>query len=178
MIENKKLQFMYLGIALFSSFCSITKFYVIPCSNMVGLTCLIDFYFVNKKDMMLHHTIVIAMTHYMNHHDFEIKKQIVCIVLNTEISTIFLTTHNLINSASNIVVFKNINKLFFITTFVYYRIYNYSYLLLDQNIHTTLYNYSRNNFEYCEIYASLYGLFLLNLYWSYLIFKKMHKMKQ
>jgi hypothetical protein len=170
MIENKKLQIVYLGIALVSSFCSITKFYVIPCSNIVGIMCLLDFYIIKNKDMILHHTIVLALTHYMNQHHFENKNEIICVVLNTEISTIFLTTHNLLNT--NIVVFKNINKLFFISTFLYYRIYNYSQLLIDNNIHNTLYVYSRNNFEYCEIYASLYGLFLLNLYWSYLIFKK------
>jgi len=171
MNKTKNLQFMYLGIALFSSFCSMTNFYVIPCSNIVGMMCLIDFYFVKKKDMILHHTIVLALTHYMNNHDFETKKEIVCVVLNTEISTIFLTTHNLLNTTSNIVL-KNTNKLFFISTFLYYRIYNYSYLLLDNNIHNALYNYSINNFEYCEIYGSLYGLYFLNLYWSYLIFKK------
>jgi hypothetical protein len=170
MNTTKNLQFMYLGIALFSSFCSMTNFYVIPCSNMVGIMCLIDFYFVKKKDMILHHTIVLALTHYMNNHDFENKKEIVFVILNTEISTIFLTTYNLLDTTSNIL--KNINKLFFVTTFFYYRIYNYSYLLIDNNIHNTLYTYSRNNFEYCEIYTSLYGLFLLNLYWTYLIFKK------
>jgi len=169
MIENKKLQFVYLGMSLISSFCLMTNLYVIPCSNMVGIMCLLDFYFVKKKDMILHHTIVLALTHYMNQHDIENKKEIVCVVLSTEISTIFLTTHNILDT--NIVV-KNINKLFFISTFLYYRIYNYSYLLLDNTIHNTLYTYSRNNFEYCQIYVSLYGLFLLNLYWTCLIFKK------
>ena len=170
MNENKKLQFMYLGMSLFSSFCVMTNCYLIPCSNMVGMMCFIDFYFVKKKDMILHHMFVLALSHYMNTHDFEDKKEIGLIILSTEISTIFLTTHNLLDT--NIVVLKNVNKLLFISTFFYYRIYNYSYLLLDNNTHTALYIYSRNKFEYCEIYVSLYGLFLLNLYWSYLILKK------
>ena len=170
MNENKNLQFMYLGMSLFSSFCVMTNCYLIPCSNMVGMMCFIDFYFVKKKDMILHHMLVMALSHYMNNHDSENNKEIVFVVLSTEISTIFLTTHNLLNT--NIVVLKNINKLLFISSFVYYRIYNYSYLLLDNNINDTLYTISRNNFEYCEIYGSLYGLFLLNLYWSCLIFKK------
>jgi hypothetical protein len=141
--------------------------------------CLIDFYFVKKKDMLFHHILVLSMLHYMNNHDdIENRKEIVSVILRTEISTIFLTLNNLLENISNkeikkITEIKNINKIVFVSTFLYYRIYNYSYyLILDKNIHKTFFIYSRNNFEYFEIYFGLYGLFILNLYWCCLIFKK------
>jgi len=36
-----------------------------------------------------------------------------------------------------------------------------------------IYGYSKNNFEYLEIYLCIYGLFILNLYWLSLIFNKL-----
>jgi hypothetical protein len=93
--------------------------------------------------------------------------------LTTEISTIFLTTNNLLEFAGNMVIAKNINKILFVSSFFYYRIYNYTYyLILDNNIHKTFYYYSKNNFEFCEIYGGVYGLFFLNSYWFGIILKK------
>ena len=176
-IKKVHLNCIYLGISLFSCFCIMNNFYIITCSNIVGVMCLIDFYFVKKKDMLFHHVLVLSMLHYMNNHgDIENRKEIVSVILSTEISTIFLTLNNLIEKISSIVSIKQIkeiNKVAFVSTFVYYRIYNYSYyLILDKNIHNIFFIYSRNNFEYCEIYFGLYGLFILNLYWSCLILKK------
>jgi hypothetical protein len=173
-IKKVRLQLMYLSISLFSCFCVMTNFYVIHCSNTVGLMCLIDFYFVKRNDMLLHHFLVLSMLHYMNNHsDIENRSEIVSVILSTEISTIFLTTNNLLEFAGNMVIAKNINKILFVFTFVYYRIYNYTYyLILDNNIHKIFYSYSKNNFEFCEIYGGIYGLFFLNLYWSGIILKK------
>jgi hypothetical protein len=185
-IRNKQLQYIYLGISLFSCFCIMTNHYIIACSNIVGFMCFIDFYFVKKKDMILHHILVLEMLHYMNNHnDIENRKEIVSVILSTEISSIFLVLNNLLENNSSIVNIRNINRLAFVSTFIYYRIYNYSYyLIFDKNIHNTFIIYSRNNFEYYEIYIGLYGLFILNLYWCCIIFKKvfipklekMHKM--
>ena len=133
--------------------------------------CLIDLCFIKNKEMILHHVIVLALLHFMNTTpDSEHKHEIVCYVLSTEISTTFLITNNLLDK--NKVVLKNINKVIFIFTFFYYRIYNYSYLLLDDNFQNTLTDLSKNKFEYCEIFGSLYGLLFLNLYWACLILKK------
>jgi hypothetical protein len=177
MSESQKkfqLHLMYLSISLVSCFCVMTNFYVIQCSNIVGLMCLIDFYFVRRKDMILHHFLVLCMLHYMNNHDdIKNRSEIVSVILSTEISTIFLTTNNLLEMEGNMVIAKNINKLLFVSTFVYYRIYNYIYyLILDNNIHKIFYYYSKNNFEFFEIYSGVYGLFFLNLYWCGIILKK------
>jgi hypothetical protein len=109
-----------------------------------------------------------------NHSEVINRNEIISVILSTEISSIFLTLNNLLDNASGLVTVKNINKIVFVSTFVYYRIYNYSYyLIFDKNVHNTFTVYSKNNFEYCEIYVGVYGLFILNSYWSFVIFKKM-----
>jgi hypothetical protein len=174
-IRNMQLQRMYLGISLFSCFCIMNDFYIITCSNIVGLMCFIDFYFVKKKDMLLHHTLILSMLYYMNNHSHENRKEIVSVILSTETSTIFLTLNNLLENTSLVNV-KKINKIAFVISFVYYRIYIYSYyLILDKNIHNTFFICSRNNFEYCQVYIGLYGLFFLNLYWFCIIIKTIFK---
>ena len=173
-IEQRQLQCMYLGVSLYSCFCIMNNFYVITCSNIVGCMCLIDFCFVKKKDMLLHHISVLGMLHYMNTHpDITHRNEIVSAILSTEISTIFLTLNNLLENSFCTVNVKTINKIAFVSTFIYYRIYNYSScLLLNANVHNAFFIYSKNNFDYYEMYIGLYSLFILNLYWSSLIFKK------
>jgi len=174
-LKKVQLQLIYLSISVVSCFCVMTNFYVITCSNIVGIMCLIDFYFVKKRDMLLHHFLVLCMLHYMNNHAcIENRNEIVSVILSTEISTIFLTTNNLLDITGNIIAIKNINKLLFISSFVYYRIYNYTYyLIFDKNIHKIFLVYSKNNFEFCEIYIGIYGLFILNIYWCGLILSKL-----
>jgi hypothetical protein len=105
-----------------------------------------------------------------NHADIENRNEIVSVILSTEISTIFLSTNNLLEIAGSIIEVKNINKFMFISSFVYYRIYNYTYyLIFDKNIHSTFLIYSKNNFEFFEIYIGIYGLFILNIYWCGII---------
>jgi hypothetical protein len=169
------IQYVYLGISLASCFCAMTDFYIIECSNVVGLMCLLDFYFVKKKDIMLHHGFVLSMLHYMNTHEFDDKHNMVSILLHTEISTIFLIIHNLYTSINLI---NYINKMLFVSTFFYYRIYQYYYLLFNPRFNITLYIHS-TTFELCEIYIGMYGLFLLNVYWYYKIINKiLHCIKQ
>ena len=169
-----QLQMINLGISLFSSFCVLTNSNLLNCCNIVGIKCIIDFCFKKKTDMLIHHMLVLFMLHYVNTHNGENRNEIISVVLSTEISTIFLTTNNLLkDSASNLDYVKNANKVIFVYSFLYYRVYNYGYyLILNKNIHNTFWIHSKNMFELCEVYTSVYGLFILNLYWSSIIIKK------
>ena len=165
--------YIHLVVSLVSSFCAITNSYLIECCHLVGLNCLFDLYSARKKDYILHHILVLGLSHYLNqHNDIENIKEMASILLSTEISTVFLNLDSLLEYS----VVKNVNKMAFISTFHYYRIYNYSYLVFNKNVHSAIFIHSRNNFEYCEIYIGIYGLFILNLYWSSLIFKKCIKL--
>lgn len=166
---STQLQCIYLGISMVSSFCVITNFNIVNCSNIIGLISVGDLYFVKKKDMILHHILVLFFLDYMNiHDDFKYKNEIVSTLLSSEISTIFLTTNNLLDNYGNMGVFKHINQLCFVSTFFYYRIYNYS-IFFDKNIYNTFSIYSKNNFEFYKIYCVIYLFYILNLYWFSII---------
>ena len=161
--------YFYLGVSLASSICVMTNCYLIECSNLVGLKCLIDLYVEKKKDMIFHHIMVLGMVYYSNQYrDLENINKIASVLLSTEISTVFLILNNLLEKS----FVKTVNKVAFVSTFYYYRIYNYSYLILDKHVQNIFYIHSRNNFDYGLIYTGIYGLFILNLYWGNLIFKK------
>ena len=171
MTENKVLQYIYLSVSLVSTFCTLNNVYIIECANLVGGMCFFDLYFIRKRDMMLHHLLVLGFNHYMNTHvDIIHRNEVVSTLLKTEISTIFLITNNLLENKNTSIV-KNINKVFFVTTFMYYRIYHYSHLIVDQQIN---YMYS-NRLEYYQLYTCMYGFFMLNLYWYGLILSKVGK---
>jgi len=187
-IENNKLniylQFIYLAIAIASALCVYNDFYLVNCSNIVGFFCIVDFCYIKKKDMIAHHIFVLLMIHYMNNHNTYKKDYIVKQILSTEISSIFLLNNSLL---SNNLFIKNrfinfikiFNGILFITVFFYYRIYNYYYyLLLDNDINNIFYIQSKNLFEFYEIYFGMYGLFILNIYWSILISLKYVKLLQ
>lgn len=185
--SNIYLQCIYLSISILSTLSVFNKFQLINCSNIVGLMCLIDFFYIKKIAMITHHIFVLMMLDYMNTHpDILIRENIISVVLSTEISTIFLITNSLLsnNYISDFVLkinrylvttIRSINSIFFIYTFLYYRIYNYYYyLIIDKETNIIFLKYSKNNYEFYEIYISIYGLFILNLYWSILIFIKFY----
>ena len=175
---NRNINYMYLGISLMSSFCYMNDFYIIRCSNIVGSMCVIDMYFLKKKDMIMHHIIILGLLYCMNLSiDFEYNKELTSIILSSEISTIFLSINNLLeDSLYNV---KKLNQIAFITTFIYYRLYNYLYyILLNENIHNAALTYAY--FTPCKIYISgmfyilLCSFFILNLYWCFIIFKTLY----
>ena len=183
--SNIYLQCIYLSISILSTLSVFNKFQLINCSNIVGLMCLIDFFYIKKIAMITHHILVLMMIDYMNTHpDILIRENIISVVLSTEISTIFLINNSLLsNNYINqyflkinrylVTIIKSINSIFFIYTFLYYRIYNYYYnLIIDKETNIVFLKYSRNIYDFYEIYISIYGLFILNLYWSTLIFIK------
>ena len=128
--------------------------------------------------MLAHHSFVLTLLHYMNtHKEIENTNEIVSVALSTEISTVFLTLNNLLEHASYEPL-KTMNKAAFVASFLYYRIYKYARLIADEKVNTSFWVYSKNNYEYGEVYVGLYGLFMLNVYWLFLIFKKIHKTQQ
>ena len=177
-------QTVYLSVSIFSTLCVYTNCYIIICSNLVGMMCFIDIFLIKKKDMIIHHLFVLIMIHYMNSHtEIENREKIVSIILSTEISTIFLIMNNLLNRNNienydkyNKIIVTTVNRLFFITTFMYYRVYSYYVsLIANKEIHNTLFIYSKSKFQLFEIYLGIYGLFILNLYWTIFIFIKLKK---
>jgi len=157
---RRTLQCVYLGISLVSSGCCLFQVHVVPCSNFVGLTCLLDFLVLKRKDMMMHHLFVIGMLHFMNTHEIDDQQNVVTTLLSPEISTIFLILNNFMQPG----LVKRANQLAFVSTFAYYRLYNYT-----KAFHMTFFERARDPLETWQIYISIYGLFALNVYWGMLI---------
>ena len=169
-ISPKKLQVVYFSVALFSTCCVVSNTCLPLCAKVITGMCVADLYFVKKKDMIVHHLLVISMLHSMHNHSGNPNiNQMTSAVLSSEISTVFLTLNNLIDNSR----IKPLVKLTFFLTFVYYRLYNYSYyLLLDREMRNSYLVYSANSYVHWEICISIYGLFLVNVYWSLVIMEK------
>jgi len=158
--------YVYLTVSLISGYCAMTNTHIILCSNMVGVLCAGELFFLKTKDAILHHILVLFIVHYINTHT-ELE-YIVREFLKTEISTIFLILRDVIGR-------HPVNDACFVTTFMYYRIYKYSKMLLDDGMHETILTQSKSTYELCEIYISMYMFFALNLYWTRLIFAKLYR---
>ena len=141
---------------------------------------------------MYHHINTLIIVYFLNHHyngssivlDTTEKSQLIKDVLSVEISNIFLSMHHLLkdkienrpeneleNRGEGIV--QKANQLLFIVTFTYFRIYHYTvYILLSKKINLFILLDSKNVFHQYSIFIALYGFFLLNSYWFFLIMKK------
>jgi len=83
-----------------------------------------------------------------------------------EISTVFYSIKFLYPKN----YFSSLNDLLFITTFFYYRIYNYYYsVILNEDINYMIENTGPITKYY--YYSAIYNLFALNLYWFSQIIK-------
>ena len=173
MISPKTLQLVYFSVAVFSSWSTLSNTSLILCAKVVSGMCIADFCFVKKKDMIVHHLMALAMMHSMYHHSMNpYTPQLLSAVLSTEISTVFLTLNNLLEN-ERYAPMKPWIKGAFITTFVYYRLYNYPYyFILNKEIRNSYRVYSANSCIYWETCGSIYGLFLVNVYWTFVIMER------
>jgi len=170
-------------ISIFSVLCTSLNWKIIEVGQFLFCYFILDLIVFKKRtDIIIHHLIAI-LTYYkiyllnLSKIDFT---NFCKIMILLEVSSIFLCIKNIIKNyniiCSNLT--KNIINSLFVTTFIYFRIYNYYYCLLYKNqlFDTIINNYSVGYFDKCFFYCSFYGFYLLNLYWTTLIFKKIYKM--
>ena len=163
-----------LALSLFSSYCSLKQVWLVPCANLVGMLCAYELSYLTKKDMILHHIFVLFMLHYMNsHREIDLVQQMTSVILSTKISTIFLTNHSLFDMMNMNSVIKNINKVCFVTSYSYYRMYKYTHFIMNAQMIHAMWIHSRNYAELVEIWIGTYGICMLNMYWGVLIFAKL-----
>ena len=122
-----------------------------------------DLFYSEEFDILLHHYIVIcfiASIITLPPADYLLEART---IVNVEISTIFLALNNLIKD-KHILVPSSIvkaNQYLFAITFTKYRIWDFYWVIL-----------TRRPFQSDITMASLYSLFLLNMYWFCLICRK------
>lgn len=169
---------------------SITSYYLYKnenlffCIGIVFYLLLNDFiiHFLNlyklRKDMIIHHIFsIIIIVFFLQYFQFLYKNPIALNIIRTllsfEISTIFLSINNLFPKGKYTTI-KSINQLFFITTFLYFRIYKFTIeIILDGISLEYIKRVAQKN--YFWIIYSIYGLYALNLFWTFTILKKIHK---
>jgi hypothetical protein len=183
-MNSKKMfsNYIPLFVSTISTICLLKKYNVFLCSNGVAMYCIIDLCFLKRRDMILHHIFVLMMVFYMNiHRNIPIleRDSIITTILSSEISTNFLIINNILNDFkwdSKIILenlLKKSNKICFISTFFYFRLYKYiSKLILNKEFYFVINTYSYNNYANITIYCGIYGLFVLNIYWGKLILDK------
>jgi hypothetical protein len=194
-IKERLLVFQNLYALFFVSYSLYSIYDWITSSNTITLynTSILMRYFLSfdvlfcSNDLIIHHIAAISIIHssiictsinsnllpiFYSNDQFPFY---VTIIYSTELSTLFLIFKSLANQFKIKNKLTAINDLLFLTTFVYTRIYLYSrYLILNKQ----MYNLFQENLSplYNNIIcASVYTLYILNLYWFSLIIKKLVK---
>ena len=123
-----------------------------------------DLFYSEEFDILLHHYIVICFISSiitLPPADYLLEART---IINVEISTIFLALNNLIRDKILPTYIIKTNQYLFAITFTKYRIWDYFWVLI-----------ARRPFSSPFTMATLYSLFTLNVYWFFLICKKVLK---
>lgn len=184
---NLVLQLLYLSMSSCVTFCIYQNKYLEVCCYSVGFFCIIDVGLhllrINnlRFDMIVHHNFALCIIFLLYYHthlvennidDIHNKNSLIKSFLLTEVSTIFLILNSLIKN-NKLIVLKKINQLFFVSTFIYYRIYYYLVnIIINSEINLFIMNISKSNFHLYYMYFGIYGLFIINIYWMVLLVNK------
>jgi hypothetical protein len=174
--------YIHLSLSIFSTYCVFTNYYLCTGVYLVGIVLYIDYILhylkINllRPDIQIHHLFALFIVHFVyNHREFlnDINSEITDFiknVLSLEVSTIFLSSNFLLSKTS--IIYK-INHWGFITSFAYFRIYQYTrYVILSEKIYYIVINISKHLISQYSMFIGIYGLGILNFYWFYLILQK------
>jgi hypothetical protein len=168
MILERIRDFVSLFIAGISSYIYFTNGNYRKISHCIATYLLVDL-FINKKiDMYIHHAIGLMLYSFvhMNQLSEESENILMKPFIAVEISSIFYNINYLYPKN----YFSALNNLLFITTFFYYRIYNYYYSVIkNEDINHIIENTGEVSKYY--YYSAIYNLYILNLYWFSKIMK-------
>jgi hypothetical protein len=165
-----------------------TQYFLEICLNIFKTYVTIDLFF-STKDAVLHHIFGYLLCEYIfeNNVDMMQNNYIYKTLLQTEISSIFLCIKLLIDfykkdietSKYNkiIKIYYPINDLIFISLFYKLRIHDFFFnIIQNENFYISIYsNIGDSIIKNIKLYISMYGLFILNIYWFSLICKKIYK---
>jgi hypothetical protein len=139
----------------------------------------LDFYFC-KPDVKLHHYFGLSVILFKLFHNVATEDHYIVTLsfYKTEISTFFYVFKLLFDTyhVKNVPL-KTVNNILFFATFFKYRIYDY-YVNVISNpfIYDSLQKYVDDSLiQYLFLYTSIYGMFMLNLYWFMILCKIAYK---
>jgi hypothetical protein len=134
--------------------------------TLVATYVVTDFFFTEEPDLQIHHLLVasfVASVSNLNPSDYLIEAQ--CIV-NLEISTLFLALNHLMKDKIIVVpaIVYKVNQYLFVATFAKFRIWDYYWIFM-----------MRPSFPSSLTMITINGIFLLDVYWFFLILRKLYK---
>lgn len=136
---------------------------------------LIDTIFLSykKKDLFLHHILTFFNLYYLYYYNINLSifNYSLLQILKVEISSLFLSLSSLLK------IYKIKNKFsitlngIFIITFLKYRVFDYYNNILNSNLFYIYLNGYDNYFKYYYVKINITAFYLINIYWTFLIFK-------
>jgi len=134
--------------------------------TIISFYVVTDLFFVDSLDIALHHLLAagfIASVRHLQPENYLLEAQT---IVNVEASTIFLTFSHLMKAKILVVpsIIEKANQYLFLLTFTKFRIWDFYWVLLN-----------RKSFPSDITLMTLWGLYLLNLYWYTLIIRKVMK---
>lgn len=136
---------------------------------------LIDTIFLSykKKDLFLHHILTFFNLYYLYYYNINLSifNYSLLQILKVEISSLFLSLSSLLK------IYKIKNKFsitlngIFIITFLKYRVFDYYNNILNSNLFYIYLNGYDNYFKYYYVKINITAFYLINIYWTILIFK-------
>jgi len=165
---------LYLLVTIYSGVSYFYNHNLLTTSNIICGFTLIDTIYnkdINTKpEYLLHHFLVLTSYgtyqyyKYNNFLDITIKP-----LLSFQVSSIFLSINELYKKNYYYNKYKIINLILFLSSFVYYRIYLYYYIIVSPQFYLFLNEYNKG------LIIIPYSYFLLNMYWFTEIIQKIVK---
>ena len=150
-----------------------------PTTFVVFSYCFVDLFFC-KKDLFIHHLLTLSGIYFCYIHsvDIEDTKSVYFSIISTELSSLFLILNIWLSDSKNTIMktIKGINYILLISAFVKLRVYDYYYVITNPETYASFSKYTAGNIiNSLHIYSSLFGLFIMNLYWFSIICKMIYK---
>jgi hypothetical protein len=175
-IYQKPVEYVKLSIYLWSL---VDTFYyenIDYSSAFITVILTADIFITKKTDIKVHHVMAILFYIYVNVNGMtaEDKFLISRPVMVCEVSSIFLAVNDIYENEIK-PQYVIANQLLFVSTFFYYRVY-YFYVssIINLEYNETVSKY--DSFYWDKIiWSTLYVFYTLNLYWAFLIGKKIYR---
>jgi hypothetical protein len=162
---------------LLSIYTSVSYFYIndylLSSSIVCGFTVIDTIYnkdINTKPDYLFHHFLVITSYGTFQYYQFYEYIDITIIpLLSFQVSSIFLSINELYKKNYYYNKYKIINLILFLSSFIYFRLYLYYYIIVNPRFYLFLNTYNNG------LIILPYSFFLLNTYWIIGIIKKIVK---
>lgn len=152
--------------------------YIKPFDNLlwfIRIHAIVDIFFVRKIDITLHHLSIIGMCFYDWYNSVTEMHRFIFLypLIKTEISSFFYILTQWL--PKNTYAY-NINSILFYATFCKFRIFDmYNELINGNAIGIIIDTYTHYNPLSGIFYISIYGLYIINLYWFFIMTKMLYK---